>query len=144
MLKDYLRDYDKSIVKRLFPNETIDFGGRFDDGGYSIIFLEDDGTPIAPFKHVFICYHNLSEEKRIELISNNESYITVEEFDPPIYKRYISKVYKITSNPSLEQRIENCQKRLEELENSTDEKDVERCEYARKRLQELLEFQASF
>ena len=142
MLTDYLKDYDKYIIKRLFPNKTIDFGERFDDEGYSVIFLtKDDETPTAPSEYIYICYHKITEEQRMKLISNKPSYLTIEEFDPPIYKRYISKVYKITSNPSLEQRIERCQEILEKYENSTDEIDMEVREHCRKRLQRLLELQ---
>ena len=142
MLTDYLKDYDKYIIKRLFPNKTIDFGERFDDEGYSVIFLtKDDETPTAPSEYIYICYHKITEEQRMKLISNKPSYVTIEEFDPPIYKRYISKVYKVTYNPSLEQRIERCKKTIAELENSTDENEKILLEDFRKHLQKLLELQ---
>ena len=144
MLSDYLKNYEKRIIKRLFPNKIIDWVDRCDENGYSHIFLEDNNeTPIPPHESVYMCYNKITEEQRNKLISNKPEYVTVEEFDPPIYKRYVNKVYKITTNPSLEQRIERCQQILEKRENSTNELDKELCEVARERLQELLELQTS-
>lgn len=138
-MKD-LKEYDKGIVRHLFPNETIDFGVRVEDKGYSYIFLTEDEHEdlMSPGRGtIIITYHNITDEQRNRLITNKPSYMTVEEFEPPIYKRYISKVYRLISNPSLEQRVEKMNSFLAEYGNSTNEIDQAVCKLLTERLLEL-------
>lgn len=142
---DDLRDYERSVITLLFPTEEIDFGMRFDKDGYSFIFLKEDESEdiLSPSKStIILTQHKISEETKLKLIGNKPNYITIEEFEPPLYKRYVSKVYRLISNPSLSQRIERAQSCIEKWEQDTDNHTYP-IERVRKHLNKLLTCQTS-